>query len=60
MAAASNDALLSPAKVAEALGVSPAKVKKAIESIGLQPTSKKGICAYYDAAAVKKIQAALK
>ena len=50
---------LSPAKIAEALGVSPAKVKKAIASLELQPTSKKGICSFYDAAAVAKIKAAL-
>jgi hypothetical protein len=51
---------LSPAKIAEALGASPAKVKKAIESLGLQPSSKKGVCSFYDAASVAKIKAALK
>lgn len=51
---------LSPAKIAESLGASPAKVKKAIESLGLQPSSKKGVCSFYDAASVAKIKAALK
>jgi len=55
-----SEAQLGPAKIAEALGVSPGKVKKAIESLGLQPSSKKGICNFYDAAAVAKIKGALK
>jgi hypothetical protein len=52
--------LLTSAKIAEQLGASPAKVKKAIESLGIEPSAKKGICCLYDAAAVKKIQGALK
>jgi len=52
--------LLTSAKIAEQLGVSAGKVKKAIDSIALEPTAKKGICCLYDAAAVKKIKAALK
>lgn len=52
--------LLTSAKIAEQLGASPAKVKKAIESLGIEPSAKKGICCLYDAAAVKQIQGALK
>ena len=52
--------LLTPGKIAEALGASAAKVKKAIETLGLEPTAKKGACCYYDDAAVKKIKGALK
>lgn len=55
-----SDAQLSPAKIAEALGASPAKVKKAIQTLGLEPSSKKGVCCFYDAAAVDKIKGALK
>ena len=57
---AAEPALLTSAKIAEQLGASPAKVKKAIEALGIQPTAKKGICCLYDAAAVKKIQGGLK
>lgn len=52
--------LLTSVKFAEQLGVSAGKVKKAIDSIALAPTAKKGICCLYDAAAVKKIKDALK
>lgn len=52
--------LLTTGKIAEATGASPAKVKKAIVDLGIEPTSKKGVCCLYDAAAVKKISAALK
>lgn len=54
-----SDAPLSPAKIAEALGASPAKVKKAIQTLGLEPSAKKGVCCFYDASAVEKIKAAL-
>jgi len=56
----SETALLTTAQVAEKLGASPAKVKKAISSLNLEPTAKKGVCSYFDAAAVKKIAAAIK
>lgn len=56
----SDSAMLSPAKIAEAVGASPAKVKKAIETLGLQPAAKKGVCCFYDEAAVAKIRASLK
>jgi hypothetical protein len=52
--------LLTSVKIAEKLGASPAKVKKAIDALALEPAAKKGVCCYYDAAAVKKIQGALK
>jgi hypothetical protein len=54
-----SEELLSPAKIAEVLGASPAKVKKVIASLGIEPNSKKGICSFYDAVAVAKIKAAL-
>lgn len=52
--------LLTTGKIAEATGASPAKIKKAIAELGLEPAAKKGICNYYDADAVKKITAKLK
>ena len=52
--------LLSPAKIAETLGASPAKVKKTIAALGLEPTVKKGACCFYDTVAVQKIQFNLK
>jgi len=52
--------LLTTGKIAEATGASPAKIKKAIAELGIEPTAKKGICCLYDAAAVKKITAAVK
>jgi len=57
--ASTDDTLLAPAKIAETLGASPAKVKKAIAALGLQPSAKKGICCLYDAAAVARIAANL-
>jgi hypothetical protein len=52
--------LITAANIAKELGASPAKVKKAIEGLGLQPAAKKGVCSYYGRGDVKKIQAALK
>ncbi len=60
MANAPKDDLLTSAKIAEKLGASPAKVKKVIASLGIVPVATKGVCSYFDAAAVKRIAAALK
>ena len=46
--------------IAKELGVSDAKVKKLIAELGITPKEKKGVCNYYGADALKKIQAALK
>ncbi len=51
--------LLTAAKIAAKLSVSDARVKKAIAALKLAPAAKKGVCAYYDAKAVAKIQKAL-
>lgn len=51
--------MLTAGKVAQALGVGPGQVKKAIESLKLKPSVVKAGCSYYDADAVKKIKAAL-
>jgi hypothetical protein len=52
--------LLTAGAIAKQLGVTDAKVKKAITEIGLVPTAKKGCCNYFDAEAVAKLQAVLK
>jgi len=49
--------LLTAGKIAEAVGASPAAVKKAIQELKLKPTAVKGPCSYYDLEALKKIKA---
>lgn len=51
--------LLSTGKIAEELGATAAKVKKAIAELGLEPASTKGACSYYPRASLAKIKAAL-
>ncbi len=60
MPKAEKDTMLTAGKIAQSLGASPASVKQAIAKLKLKPSSVKGACSYYDAAAVKKIAAALK
>lgn len=50
-----KEEMLSTGKVATKLGVSPAKIKKIIQELELEPDMKKGNCAYYGEAAQKKI-----
>lgn len=52
--------LLTTGKIAEATGVSPARIKKVIADLGLAPAAQKGCCMYYDAAAVQQIASKLK
>jgi hypothetical protein len=52
--------LLSAGKVAERLGVSPAKVSKFLKESGLEPDQLKGRCGYYGPDKVKAIEEALK
>jgi predicted transcriptional regulator len=52
--------LMTAGALAKELGVSDAKVKKAITELGIVPKEKKGACSYYGADALKKLQAALK
>ena len=51
---------ITAANIAKELGASPAKVKKAIETLKIEPVAKKGACTYYSREAVKKIKAAVK
>ncbi len=59
MADQQND-LLTPGNIAKELKVSDAKVKKAIQELGLTPAAKKGICSYYSKKDVLKIKSSLK
>lgn len=51
--------LLTASKIAAALKVTDAKVKKAISELGLKPAATKGACKYYAAGDVPKIEKAL-
>jgi len=52
--------LLTAGNIAKALGVSDVKVKKAIQTLGIKPKAKKGVCNYYSKDAVAKVKAAIK
>jgi hypothetical protein len=52
--------LLTAGKIAAQLGVPGAKVKKAIQELGIKPDAKKGVCNYYSKATVSKLKSALK
>jgi hypothetical protein len=52
--------LLTAGNIAKTLGASDAKVKKAIQALGLKPVAKKGVCSYYGKDAVAKVKRALK
>jgi GTPase len=58
--AAMPDELLTAGKIAEKLGVSPAKVSKAIKDNGVEPDQKKGNCAYFGAEKVALVEGLLK
>lgn len=52
--------LLTAGNIAKALKVSDAKVKKAIQQLGVSPAAKKGVCSYYTKDILPKIKAVLK
>ena len=54
------DEALTASKIAEMLGVSPAKVRKAIKDNGVEPDQKKGNRAYFGAEKVAFVEALLK
>jgi Zn-dependent peptidase ImmA (M78 family) len=51
--------LFTAATMAKQLGVSDARVKKAITELGLVPAAKKGCCTYYTAEDLAKLTAVL-
>lgn len=54
------DGLLTAGKIAEKLGVSPAKVNKAIKDNGVEPDQKKGNCAYFGPEKAAQLEVLLK
>jgi hypothetical protein len=58
--AAESTGLLTAGNIAKTIGVSDAKVKKAIQALGIKPQAKKGVCNYYGKDVVTKIKGALK
>ncbi len=58
MAAEKSD-LLTAGNIAKALKVPDAKVKKAIQTLGIKPVAKKGVCSYYSKDVVPKVKAAI-
>jgi biotin operon repressor len=59
MATQSAD-LYTAGNIAKTLSVSDAKVKKAIQELGIKPVAKKGVCNYYSKEAIAKVKVALK
>lgn len=51
--------LLTSGNIAKTLGVSDAKVKKAIKDLKIKLEAKKGVCNYYAPGALARIKAAL-
>jgi hypothetical protein len=56
----SREELLTVGKIAEQLSVPAAKVKKAIQELGIQPAAKKGSCSYYSKNELTAIKKAIK
>ncbi len=56
---ATTEGLLTAGGIAKALGVTDAKVKKALGALKIKPAAKKGVCNYYAADVVPRVKAAL-
>jgi hypothetical protein len=54
------DELLTAGKIAQKLGVSPAKVSKAIKDNDVEPDQKKGNCAYFGPEKVARLEELVK
>ncbi len=59
MATATSE-LMTAGAIAKALAVPDAKVKKAIQDLGIKPTAKKGVCNYYAKDTMTRVKASLK
>ena len=55
-----TNTLFTAGIMAKDLGVTDAKVKKAIKELSIEPAAKKGCCAYYTSEDLEKIKAALR
>lgn len=51
--------VISAANIAKELGVSDAKVKKAIKELALEPAAKRGVCNFYARDDIARIKASL-
>lgn len=51
--------VLTAGAIAKELGVTDAKVKKAIKQLALEPAAKKGCCSYYARDSLPRIKAAV-
>lgn len=51
--------LITAGNIAKELGVTDAKVKKAIQTLGIEPAAKKGVCNYYTKEDMTKIKKAV-
>ncbi len=52
--------LLTAGNIAKEIGETDAKVKKAIQELGITPSVKKGVCNYYSRDVIKKIKSNIK
>lgn len=52
--------LLTAGNIAKEIGATDAKVKKAIQELGITPSAKKGVCNYYSRDVMKKIKSNIK
>ena len=51
--------LTTATKIAKELGVSDAKVKKAIKELSIEPAAKRGVCCFYGPDTIGKIKTSL-
>ncbi len=51
--------LFTAGQIAKTLGVSDAKVKKALGDLAIKPAAKKGVCNYYAKDVLPKVKAAV-
>jgi hypothetical protein len=51
--------LLTAGNIAKTLGVSDARVKKAIQQLHIKPQAKKGLCNYYSKEILAKVKGAV-
>jgi hypothetical protein len=58
--ATQNADLYTAGSIAKALSVPDSKVKKALQTLGIKPVAKKGVCSYYSKDTITKVKAALK
>ncbi|MEO5345361.1 MAG: hypothetical protein H7834_03155 [Magnetococcus sp. YQC-9] len=56
MSEPAKENVLSATNIAKELGVSDAKVKKAIKDLGIEPAAKRGVCCFYARDEIGKIK----